>query len=456
MRTNMMPSRLIVSLLGILAISPTAIAKPPASPSALMCTPGELLFSEDFNPETVSDRWWFKAEFALRDDALLRTDVDPAESKRVFLKDPSFHNTIIQFDFKLSGKTIDLRLVTGSGGGYNSVTQIRPGHFQVNTPVDRDAGIVPAHIGECIRKRRSDQWQTMTVEYWNDEIVAHLGDNQFVLGRHPIIDRTRTYFAFQFDLPGALIDNVRVWNATGQRDNWTTTRKKLALAQAGRASVKRDPVERYKYEYTNLRSRLTLQDRAYGELVAKHDRLQAALHADYAEAFITHKQLGKLIAKKKQHIKATDPGFKPMEIEVHRASRAEDAYVLSTRPELARLKEDGVAKQRYVSELGQVRAQLEAAGDKQLAALVEKTARRQAALEARFPEAFESVDAAVEKRQAIRKALNDDPDFQARNRAVVDAGKAVKDYEQKADPNLAQLAADAKAYTDALKSSGVK
>ena len=32
---------------------------------------------------------------------------------------------VIQFDFKLTGKTTDLRLVTGSGGGYNSITQIR-------------------------------------------------------------------------------------------------------------------------------------------------------------------------------------------------------------------------------------------------------------------------------------------------------------------------------------------
>ncbi|MDP7302555.1 MAG: hypothetical protein QGG09_05605, partial [Pirellulaceae bacterium] len=371
-------------------------------------------------------------------------------------KDPSFHNTIIQFDFKLSGKTSDLRLVTGSGGGYNSVTRIRSDHFQVNTPADRSAGFVPAHLGECSRKLRPDQWQTMTVEYWDDEIVAHLSDDEFVIGKHPIIDRTRRYFAFQFDLPGASIDNVRVWKATGQRDDWAETRKKLAMAQADRAPVKRDPAERYKYEYTNLKSHLTLEDQAYRDLVARHNKLQAALHADYAEAFITHKQLGKLIAKKKQHIKATEPEFKAMEVAVHKTRRAEDDYVLSTRPELARLKEDGVAKQRYASELGQVRAQVEASGDKQLAALVAETARCQAALEARFPEAFESVDAAVAKRQGIRKSLNDDPEFQARNRAAVDAGKAIKEYENQAAPNLIQLAAAARTYIDSLKSSNAK
>ena len=456
MRSNIVTTAPLHFLLCVFTVSASAIAENAAPPETVMCVPGELMFSEDFDPETVSERWGFKADFALRDGALLRTSVNPTETKRVFLKDPAFHNTIIQFDFKLSGKTTDLRLVTGSGGGYNSVTQIYREHFQLNTPVDRDAGIVPAHLGECVRQPRPDQWQTMTVEYWDDEMVAHLNDKEFVIGRHPIIDRTRKYFAFQFDLPGASIDNVRVWKATGQRENWSETRRKLTAVQTAREPVKRDPLERYRIAYVNLKSRLTLTDQAYRDLVATHNRLQADLHADYADAFASHKELTKLIAKKKQQLKASDPEFKRMEVAVNQACKAEDAYVLSTKPELARLKEDGMAKQRFASELGQVRAAMEAASDQQLAALVAETAKRQAALEARFPEAFRSVDAAVQERNTKRKALNDAPEFQARNRAVVDAGKSVKDYEQKADPSLAQLAADAKAYTDSLKSSEAK
>jgi len=456
MHSNIVTTTPLHFLLCVFAVSASAIAENADPPETVMCVPGKLMFSEDFDPETVSERWGFKADFALRDGALLRTNVNPTDTKRVFLKDPSFHNTIIQFDFKLSGKTTDLRLVTGSGGGYNSVTQIYREHFQLNTPVDRKAGIVPAHLGECVRQPRPGQWQTMTVEYWDDEMVAHLNDKEFVIGRHPIIDRTRKYFAFQFDLPGASIDNVRVWKATGPRENWSETRRKLTAVQTTREPVKRDPLERYRIAYVNLKSRLTLTDQAYRDLVATHDRLQAALHADYSDAFASHKELTKLITKKKQQLKASDPEFKRMEVAVNKARKAEDAYVLSTKPELARLKENETAKQRFASELGQVRAALEAASDQQLAALVTETAKRQAALEARFPEAFRSVNAAVQERNTKRKALNDDLEFRARNRAVVDAGKSVKDYEQKADPSLAQLAADAKAYADLLKSSEAK
>lgn len=436
-----------------ISICVTAIAEKPDPPSTLMCTSGELIFSEDFDPESISDRWGFKAEFALRNGALLRTDVAPNESKRVFLKDPSFRNTIIQFDYKLAGRTTDFRLVTGSGGGYNSIIQIRPDHFQINTPIDRDAGIVPSHLGDCACKSVSQQWQTMTVEYWDDEIVAHMNVNEFVLGRHPIIDRTRQYFAFQFDQPGASIDNIRVWKATGQRADWTEQREYLMMFQAVSATVDRDPVEQYKLEYLKLKSRLTLEDKTYRDLVAIHDKLQAALHADYTDAFITHKQISKLIAKKKLELKSSDSEFKTMETLVHRASRAEDAYVLSTAPELIRFKEDGVPRQRFASELGQVRALLETTGDKQLALLVAETSKRQINLETRYPHVFESVDAAIEKRNAKRKDLNDNADFQARNRAVVDAGKAIKTYEEHAAPNLTKLATEAKAYSDSLKTS---
>ena len=443
--------KFIITIFVSLVITSIAFAESPSPKSTWMCSPGELLFSENFEPDTISARWGFKDTFVLRNGALQRTAVNPKESKRVFLKDTSFHNTIIQFDFRFSGETTDLRLVTGSGGGYNSVTQISPDHMQVNTASDQTVGIVPSQLGECRRKPHAEKWQTITVEYWNDEIVAHLSEHEFVVGKHPIVDRTRTYFAFQFDLPGASIDNIRIWKANAQKKDWGATRKKIRASQDSRKPVIRTPTERYKIASMNLRSHLTLNDQNYRDLVNAYSELKSALHADYPQAFITHKQLSKRIAKRKQEIKASNPEFKTMEIAVHRASRAEDVHVESQQPELAALKQDGIPRQRYLSELGQVRARLEAEGDKKLASLVAETAQRQAELEARFPAAFESVDKAVMKRQQVRQLLNSDAKFQTRNRAVVDAGNAVKEYEHKAEPDLGELEAQAKAYQDSQK-----
>ena len=425
-------------LCGFIASS-HAIAVEPVAPITQMCVPGDLLFFDDFDPTRVSSRWFFRGDFALRGGALLRTEVNPSDPKRVFLKNPSFHNCIIKFDFKIAGRTTDLRLVTGSGGHYNSVTQIHREHFQVNTPVDREAGHVPSQIGECVRKPLAGQWQTMIVEYWGHEIVAHLNDQEFVLGSHPIIDRTREYFAFQFDLPGASIDNVGVWKAKRQRDGWRSTKPALLDLQRKRSPVARSPRDRFQLESMNVKSRLTLHDEHYRSLVAQHEKLQSQLYQNYPDAFITHKEIGKRISSVRKQRRETHPEFKTLETKVHRASRNEDAYVLSTKPEIADL-----PKHRQPSELGLARAELESAGDKNLAALVAETRRRQTELESKFPHAFESIDSAVTRRNAIRKALNDDPEFKIRNKAVANALRAIKDYERKVAPKLIELELETK------------
>lgn len=408
-------------------------------PHLLMCKRDAVLFSEDFDPATVSERWFYKGEFALRDGALVRTELNGEENQRVFLKDPKFHNTIIQFDFKFAGETKNLRMVMGSGGHYNSVVEIQRGHFQVNTPDDKAAGIEPSHLGECAFAFEPGKWHTMTVEYWGDEIVAHVDAGHFVLGSHPIIDRTREYFAFQFDRPSAAIDNVRVWEAKGQQSDWRESRERLAALQAKRPPVPRDPRDRYQYVFTNLKSRLTLNDEKYRQLVKRNEDLKAALHARYPDAFRTHKELQKAIAERKKELKESDPDFKQMENAVNKARRAEDAWVVAQTPALQNL-----PKHRFASELALARDALEKRKPAELAGLVAETSRLQAALEKRFPDAFASVDAEEGKQKAIRAALNDDPEFKKLNREVSNSWQAIKQYEHNAKPGLAKLEAAAK------------
>ena len=405
-------------------------------PTTLMCLPGKIVFSETFDLGTVSDRWAFKGDFILRDGNLRRTDLYPTENRRVRIQDASFNNTIIQFDFKFSDRTTDIRLVTGSGGHYNSVTQIRQNYFQVNTPSDRDAGFVPSHLGECASLSQKNSWQTMTVEYWDDEMVAHTTADTFVYGSHPIVNRTREYLAFQFDLPGASIDNVFIWQAIGQKENWESVRNQLTATQERRPLVPRSREERIKYNLINVKSDLTRFDKTYQELVALHESLTSSLHTTYPSAFQTHKQLSKQIAYVKKKTRETDKAFKEMEIAVNKARKAEDEYVVSLYPDLQALRSDGIPQHRFLSEQAQFRKRLENNSDSQLGAFVAETKRLQKAIEHSYPEAFKSIDEAIEKRKAVRQSLNDDPTFQALNKQVVEAGKAVKEYEQRALAHL--------------------
>ena len=147
--------------------------------------------------------------------------------------------------------------------------------------------------------------------------------------------------------------------------------------------------------------------------------MQQALRNDYAEAFLSHKELGKGIQKRKKELKNSDPEFKELETAVNKSRRAEDEYVVSKNTFLESLPEH-----RYRSEIELARDRLQRSDDIQLAALVVVTATRQATLEAGFPDAFAPIDDLVAERNARRQALNDNPEFQRRNREVSDAWQA--------------------------------
>ncbi|MDA7992736.1 MAG: hypothetical protein MPJ25_06810, partial [Pirellulales bacterium] len=178
-------------------------------------------------------------------------------------------------------------------------------------------------------------------------------------------------------------------------------------------------------------SDLTRFDKTYQELVALHESLRSSLHTTYPDAFQTHKQLSKQIAALKKKTRETDKVFKEMETAINKARKAEDEYVVSLYPDLQALQSDGIPQHRFLSEQAQLRHELEKNNDSQLQALMTETNRLQKAIEEAYPQVFESVDVAVEKRNTARQALNDNPGFQVLNKKVVEAGRSVKEYEQK-------------------------
>ena len=138
-------------------------ARPPAGESFLMCSPGKVVFSESFTPGNVSERWGIRASYEIDEGILKRTEHEPQDTARTFLKEAAFHDVIFRFDFRFEGAS-EIRLMTGGGGGYNTVTQISPGHFQVNT-AKRSNKFAPSMQGECAFDFEEGKWHTMTVEF---------------------------------------------------------------------------------------------------------------------------------------------------------------------------------------------------------------------------------------------------------------------------------------------------
>lgn len=404
----------------------------------LIGEPGEQLLADDFEP--INERWFFREQFVVEDGVLRRTEFDPDEPKRVFLKDAAFHNVIVRFDFRFEGASA-IRLMTGHGGGYNTVTQIFPTHFQIQTAKDDKLGFVPSYLGECAAEFEPETWHTITIEFNGEDVVASLDENRFVVGSHPIVDRERSYFAFQVDSPSAAIDNVRIWaNEPGL--DWPERREQLLEVQAARPPVERNPLDKHDYVLTRLKDRLHRTDETYQNLIVRHEELQAALHAAYPDAFATHKQLQKGILARKKEIRDTDPRFKEMESAINRTKREEVELIESKTPGLADL-----PSERYHAKLAARRKQL--AEDAELAALVERRIQLETDLVAAFPAAFQDVEELVELRNQRRKTLNDDPEFKSRNHEVAEAWRAIQDYLEAAEPELPALWEARQAWVEA-------
>lgn len=260
-RNNQAPQRadMVAELRGRLAAWRRDVgAHIPSAP--LMCELGKVYFEDSFSAGQVSDRWFFQKCWGTRNGVLVRNAL-PGENQRLFIKKPEYRNVAIRFDFQFQGAK-EIRLMTGTPGHYNAVVHIHPDHFFIQTAVDQSVPFYPSIQGECAFRFEANRWYSMTVEIQNDEIIAHVDKDHFVIGKHPILDRTRTYFAFQVDQPSAAFDNVSIRHAKPRKD-WRQRRGVLMKRQANRPPIPRPLRERIRILQTNVRDRLYRGDTKY-------------------------------------------------------------------------------------------------------------------------------------------------------------------------------------------------
>lgn len=401
-------------------------------PSLFMGNPTKVVSSDDFESGSVADRWGFRAFYAVEDGVLKRTSYQKEEAARCFLKDISFRDVVIRFDFRFDGAK-EIRLMTGGGGGYNTVTQICPSYFQINT-AKRKNEFNPSSQGECRINFKRGDWYTMTIEFSGDEVVAHVNEDCFVLGRHPIIDSERTYLAFQVAGGSASFDNFSMWKSKAKA-SWESERVLRLAEQTKRGpAFKRDAKEEYDLIYLNLKDHLKRTDSNYQKLVAQHTALSQKLKIDFPSANQTHKELVKRIASTRKELKKTEPRFKEMEQSWHRSQRAVKDFVHKKFPKL-----DEMPKQEYYWEYERCLAEL--LKDASLIKLIELSNELETRLHESFPAAFQDVDVLIEKRNLAQSQLKSNDEYRARKKEIADANRAIEVYCFKQEPRLMELSA---------------
>ena len=416
---------IILASLAIHSVAAAVLAAP------LLCEPGEVYFEDNFtDPDSVLDRWFFREFWTVSGGALVRSEL-PAKNQRVFIKKPVYRDCIITLDFAFRGAK-EIRVMTGSSGHYNAVVTIWPHGFRVFTAKDDSGPFLPTPHGECALELAANTMHTLSLEFFGDELVAQIG-GKVIIARHPILDRERSYFAFQVDGPSAAFDRVKISHAVGRKASWDAQRESLLAIQDKRPWVSMTPTARRKDLEMITRDRLFRTDAKYRELVDGVASAKAAEKEAYPAVFKSLKERKKVITSERDRLLAEDPEFKPARSSVHVARRAEDAFLKAKFPDLSSSPEA-----QFALELAKCRRDA-TAGDPAFAKLLAATAASEAAFTKAYPKIHITDEALIAEGRAARAAAHSNPGFKALIKATGQAVRTEKAYVYEAEPRLQAL-----------------
>ncbi len=401
-------------------------AKVPSAP--LLVSPRNLYFGDHFSEGQVSSRWFFQKEWAA-EGGVLRRNEHAGENKRIFVKDPIYRDSMIRFDFRFDGAT-DIRLVTGSSGHYNAVVHIRPDHFYIQTAMDDRGPYFSRRHGECAFDFESATWHTMTVEFLDDELIAHIDHQHIVYAKHPILDQERTYLAFQVDRPQAAFDNVQIFKAAKNR-KWATN---LATIQqvVGRYPVEKTLKQQYDIQKTNAHDILYQSDEDYRALVKRVDELKEKEKREYLDVFGSVKDFRKKIDELRKKLHAEDAGYKETLFATFRSARAIESFLISKDSGF-----DTLPASRRPAQLERLRLEHQKDAEYQRLVIAQKVAQHE--LEFGYPQLFVSNEEIVERKKLRRAAAKGDPAFRKLIEETAAAWRAQQEYLHTHDPLIGDL-----------------
>ena len=401
-------------------------AKIPSAP--LLVSPRNLYFGDHFSEGQVSSRWYFQKEWAA-ENGVLRRNEHAGENKRIFVKDPIYRDCMVRFDFRFDGAT-DLRFVTGSSGHYNAVVHIRPDHFYMQTAMDDRGPYFSRRHGECAFDFEPGTWHTMTVEFFGDEVVAHIDHQHLVYAKHPILDQQRTYLAIQVDQPGAAFDNLQVFKAARHSDQ--AENRELIQRMSDLHPVEKTIIQQYDIQKTNAHDILYQSDEAYRALVKRVDELKEKEKREYPDVFGSVKDFRNRIDQYRKKLHAEDADYKEKLFTTFRAARAIESFLTSKDPAFGTL-----PASRRPAQLERLRLEHQKNAEYQRLVIVQEVAQHE--LEFAYPQLFASNEEILERKKRRRVAEQGDPALRKLIEETASAWRVRQAYLHTHDPLLGEL-----------------
>lgn len=394
-----------------------------------MTRSGNAIFQDTFSPQLVSSRWWPTEDYTVKNGILTRTDHSPHEA-RIFLQKPEYKNVVVKFDFQFQG-TKDIRLLTGTPGKYNAVVHIQPDRFFIQTAVDQSVPFFPAIHGICAFNFQTDRWYTMTVEIAEDEVLAHIDQQHFVHAQHPIIDRTRTYFAFQTGSPGAILDNVQILQAFPLKE-WKDQREHYVTLQKQHPLPEMPLTEKWKMLKENTHDLLYRTDPDYKSIVRQLAAAKARQHEHFPQVFSTIKEVRKPLLERKQQLASENQQYQRLNKQINQARQSQKQFVLARFPEL-----ESLPAIEFDAAFAEARQQV--VKDDAFIALQKRQATAEAELTNAFPELFISNEEILTRQNEQRARLQNNPDFQKLILEVSNLVKTEREYRHQKNAELQTL-----------------
>jgi arylsulfatase A len=400
-------------------------ARTPSAP--LLTEPRQLHFSDHFSGQ-ASERLWYSGDWSAENGILQRVG-SGTENTRIFLRDAAYDEVLIRFDFQLQ-KSKDIRMLTGSHGHYNSVVHIRPDHFYIQTAKDETGPYFSYRHGECAYDFEPDRWYTMTVEIIGNQMVAHIDGDHVAYATHPILEKDRTYFAFQVDDQPAAFDNVQILSVRKHRDQAANLRHIKSVTN--NHPVGKSPEDEYRIRLTNAHEWLYQRHPKYRALIQQVDDFDEQKKKRFPAAFSSHKEFRKTAINLRKKLNQEDSAYKELLHATHRAKRALDTHLIGLKPEFADYPDS-----RRKAEIERLRRKHgKSEGYRKLVAASEAAQKK---LESAYPQAFITDDAINLSRTAESKKLRGNPEYKKLQAERAATYRAQQDYLVNNGPGVAEL-----------------
>jgi hypothetical protein len=200
-----------------------------SEPKTLLCDRGKLLLSDDLDKPLAAEWKPNRGVWGIMDGVLQGSERTEDKHAAVLRRRLQGHDLVYQFSFKFDGAT-RIGLNVDDPKGHCCLAAITPEGFNViRATHGDDKNDKRVHLDAKQIALRPGTWHTLVFEVQGPDVLASVDDSAVAFGAHPAIEVDKASFAISVSGVSASIKNLRVWEATPNK-NWEATRAKLRAA----------------------------------------------------------------------------------------------------------------------------------------------------------------------------------------------------------------------------------